>query len=121
LIKIISGRRSGSTCGASKPSPARTPCAAATRRELVADAARLRRFEQRRPPQWLIDGSRSRRCRTRSKGCRPLATGRAAELAAAAADGVVVTRVDGHQPGDLRDLAIAVRQQPGVHTVVLGA
>ena len=36
------------------------------------------------------------------------------------ADGVVVTRVDGISPGDLRDLAIAVRQQPGVHTVVLG-
>ncbi|MGZ4765358.1 MAG: alanine--tRNA ligase, partial [Ilumatobacteraceae bacterium] len=49
-----------------------------------------------------------------------LASGRAAELAAAATDGVVVTRVDGISPGDLRDLAIAVRQQPGVHTVVLG-
>jgi len=55
------------------------------------------------------------------KGLRgQLATGRAAELAAAASDGVVVTRVDGINPGDLRDLAIAVRQQPGVHTVVLG-
>ncbi|MEP7113265.1 MAG: alanine--tRNA ligase [Ilumatobacteraceae bacterium] len=49
-----------------------------------------------------------------------LATGRAAELAAAGSAGVVVTRVDGISPGDLRDLAIAVRQQPGVHTVVLG-
>jgi alanyl-tRNA synthetase len=52
-----------------------------------------------------------------------LAKGRAAELAAGAAvgaEGVVVTRVDGISPGDLRDLAIAVRQQPGVHTVVLG-
>jgi alanyl-tRNA synthetase len=33
---------------------------------------------------------------------------------------VVVTRVDGIGPGELRDLAIAVRQQDGVHTVVLG-
>ena len=49
-----------------------------------------------------------------------LASGRAAELAAAASNGVVVDRVDGISPGDLRDLAIAVRQQPGVHTVVLG-
>ncbi len=49
-----------------------------------------------------------------------LAGGRATELAAAASNGVVVTRVDGISPGDLRDLAIAVRQQPGVHTVVLG-
>jgi alanyl-tRNA synthetase len=49
-----------------------------------------------------------------------LATGRAAELAACGADGVVVARVDGLSPGDLRDLAIAVRQQAGVRSVVLG-
>jgi alanyl-tRNA synthetase len=49
-----------------------------------------------------------------------LASGRAEELAAASVNGVVVTRVDGISPGDLRDLAIAVRQQDGVHTVVLG-
>ncbi len=48
-----------------------------------------------------------------------LATGRAGELAAAAVDGVVVERVDGLSPNDLRELAIAVRQQSGVHTVVL--
>ena len=49
-----------------------------------------------------------------------LATGRAAELAFAAVDGIVVTRVDDLSPGDLRELALAVRQQPGVHVVVLG-
>ncbi len=49
-----------------------------------------------------------------------LASGRATELAAAATNGVVVTRVDGISPSDLRDLAVAVRQQAGVHTVVLG-
>jgi len=32
----------------------------------------------------------------------------------------VITRIDGLSPGDLRDLAIAVRQQPGVEIVVLG-
>ena len=48
-----------------------------------------------------------------------LAVGRAGELAAAAPDGVVVARVDGLSPADLRDLAIAVRQQPGVRRVVL--
>ena len=48
-----------------------------------------------------------------------LASGRAADLAAAAANGVVVTRVDGLTPGALRDLAIAVRQQPAVQVVVL--
>jgi alanyl-tRNA synthetase len=48
-----------------------------------------------------------------------LAVGRATELAAIANDGVLVTQVDQLDPGELRDLAIAVRQQPAVHTVVL--
>ncbi len=48
-----------------------------------------------------------------------LAMGRATELAAIANDGVVVTQVDQLDPGELRELAIAVRQQPAVHTVVL--
>ncbi len=48
-----------------------------------------------------------------------LASGRASELAAEATDGVVVTRVDDLSPNDLRDLAIAVRDQPGVDAVVL--
>jgi alanyl-tRNA synthetase len=47
------------------------------------------------------------------------ATGQAAELAAAATDGVLVARVDGLSPNDLRELALAVRQQPGVRTAVL--
>jgi len=45
---------------------------------------------------------------------------RAVELAAAAVDGTVVARVDGLAPGDLRELALAVRQRPGIVTVVLG-
>jgi alanyl-tRNA synthetase len=48
-----------------------------------------------------------------------LATGRAGELAGGAEAGVVVQRVDGLSPGDLRELAIAVRQQAGVEIVVL--
>jgi alanyl-tRNA synthetase len=48
-----------------------------------------------------------------------LATGRAGELAGTAADGVVVQRVDGLDTGDLRDLALAVRNEPGVDIVVL--
>jgi alanyl-tRNA synthetase len=47
-----------------------------------------------------------------------MASGRAAELAAGASDGVVVARIDGIDPGDLRELAIAVRQQ-GVRRVAL--
>jgi alanyl-tRNA synthetase len=54
------------------------------------------------------------------KGLRgELAMGRATELAAIANDGVVVTQVDGLAPGELRDLAIAVRQQPEIRVVVL--
>jgi alanyl-tRNA synthetase len=48
------------------------------------------------------------------------AAGRAADIAAGAADGVVVERVDGLAPGDLRELALAVRQLHGVRAVVLG-
>jgi alanyl-tRNA synthetase len=48
-----------------------------------------------------------------------LATGRASEIAGSATDGVVVARIDGMDPGDLRDLAIAVRQQAGIRRVVL--
>jgi len=49
-----------------------------------------------------------------------LASGQARDLAANATNGRVVTRVDGLSPGDLRELAIAVRQQAGVEIVVLG-
>jgi alanyl-tRNA synthetase len=48
-----------------------------------------------------------------------LALGRATEIAAIANEGVVVTQVDGLAPGDLRELAIAVRQQPGIRLVIL--
>ena len=48
-----------------------------------------------------------------------LASGRAGELAAEADNGVVVTRVDGMNPGDLRDLALAIRQK-NVSVVVVG-
>lgn len=40
-------------------------------------------------------------------------------MAAGADDGVVVARVDGLVPGDLRQVALAVRQEPGVEVVVL--
>ncbi|MEY3588369.1 MAG: alanine--tRNA ligase [Actinomycetota bacterium] len=48
-----------------------------------------------------------------------LASGRAVELAANAKAGVVVERIDGVSANDLRDLAVAVRQQNGVSAVVL--
>ncbi|MEC8502145.1 MAG: DHHA1 domain-containing protein, partial [Actinomycetota bacterium] len=48
-----------------------------------------------------------------------IAVGRASELIATAADGIVVARVDGLASGDLRELAIAVRQGEGVRRCVL--
>ncbi|MEO7556739.1 MAG: alanine--tRNA ligase, partial [Acidimicrobiales bacterium] len=53
----------------------------------------------------------------RSQGARA----RSGELAATAVDGVVVARVDGTDRDGLRDLALAIREQPGVRAVVLGA
>ena len=52
---------------------------------------------------------------------RDAATGRAGELAGAAVDGIVVARVDGLDQAALRDLAVAVREQPGIRGVVLGS
>ena len=51
---------------------------------------------------------------------RQAAGNRAAELAAGAVDGIVVARVDGTSRDEVRELAIAVRQQPGVRAVVIG-
>ena len=43
----------------------------------------------------------------------------ASDLATKAVDGVVVERVDGMGRDDLRDLALAVRDQPGIRAAVL--
>ncbi len=89
--------------------------------QLIADAARL----VGSPAEDLLGGVQRRLDEIRAlndeiKGLRgQLALGRASELAAIAHDGVVVTQVDGLAPGDLRDLAIAVRQQPGMRLVVI--
>jgi len=48
------------------------------------------------------------------------AADKAQELAAAGDDGIVVTRVDGLSPGDLRELALSVRQESTVVVAVLG-
>ncbi len=49
-----------------------------------------------------------------------LAQGRATELAAAAAEGVVISRIDEIDRDQLKDLAVAVRNHDGVSIVVLG-
>jgi alanyl-tRNA synthetase len=51
---------------------------------------------------------------------RRLAAGRATELGAQAIDGVVVARIDDLERDALRDLALAVRDLPGIDAVVLG-
>ncbi|HEX5366500.1 MAG TPA: alanine--tRNA ligase [Acidimicrobiales bacterium] len=50
---------------------------------------------------------------------RRAAGSQAAELAATAVEGVVVARVDGTTRDELRDLVVAVRQQPGVRAAVV--
>ena len=51
---------------------------------------------------------------------RAVATGRAAELAASAVDGVVIARIDGTDRNELRDMAVSLRDRPGIRAVVLG-
>ena len=51
---------------------------------------------------------------------RQAAGSRAGDLASTAVDGVVVARVDAVARNDLRDLAVAVRDTPGVRAVVVG-
>ncbi|MBI2709957.1 MAG: alanine--tRNA ligase [Actinobacteria bacterium] len=51
---------------------------------------------------------------------RAVATSRAGDLAGAAVDGLVIARVDGIGRDELRDLALAARDRPGVRAVVLG-
>ncbi|CAN5717912.1 MAG: alanine--tRNA ligase [Ilumatobacteraceae bacterium] len=87
----------------------------------LADAARL----VGATPEQLVDGVARKLDELRSlqdviKALRSqLASGRAGELAATGVDGAVVQRVDGLAPSDLRDLALAVRDEPGVDVVVL--
>ncbi len=88
----------------------------------IADAARLVGV----PAGDLLDGIQRKLDEAKAlndelKSLRAAAaSGKASELANTAEDGLLVARVDGLAPGDLRDLAIAARQQPSVSTVVLG-
>jgi alanyl-tRNA synthetase len=78
------------------------------------------------PAADVVEGARKRldeikALRDEVKGLRQqAAVGRSSSLAAEAVDGVVVARVDGVDRDALRDLAAAVRDQPGVRAVVLG-
>ena len=52
---------------------------------------------------------------------RQLAGSQAEDLAASAVDGVVVARVEADDRNEVRDLAVALRDRPGMRAVVLGA
>jgi alanyl-tRNA synthetase len=88
----------------------------------IAEASRL----VGATPDTLIEGIEKRleeikSLRDELKAFRAkAAVGQAGSLAAAAVSGVVVTRVDDMAPGDLRELALAIRAIDGVRAVVLG-
>jgi len=77
------------------------------------------------PAEELVEGVQRRLDEARAladevKSLRAkLASGRADELALSATDGIVVERVDGLAPGELRELALTVRSADGVDIVVL--
>jgi len=78
------------------------------------------------PTGEVIDGARKRleeikTLRDEIKGLRQqAAAGRSSTLASQAQDGVVVARIDDLDRDALRDLAVALRDQPGIRAVVLG-
>ncbi|MGE3834372.1 MAG: alanine--tRNA ligase [Acidimicrobiia bacterium] len=79
------------------------------------------------PTDEVVDGARRLRdelkdLRAQLRALQRGQTAEAAEqLAGEAVDGVVVARVDGTARDDLRELAISVRDRPGVRGVVLGS
>jgi alanyl-tRNA synthetase len=91
--------------------------------QVLAKAANVLRASR---PEDIVEAAekvvaRSRELEEELRALRAAeAKGRAASLAATATGGAVVARVDGLDAGGLRELAAAVRDQPGVHTVVLG-
>ena len=90
--------------------------------KILADAARLLGV----PTHELIEGVQRKLDENKSLGDEvkslrsKAAMGQASQLANQAVSGVLVARVDGLQPGDLRELTLAVRQQTGIEAVVLG-
>ncbi len=79
------------------------------------------------PPEDLMDGLSKRLGELKelrdyvADMRRQLAGSQSEDLAAAAVDGVVVARVESDRREDVRDLATALRDQPGIKAVVLGS
>ena len=123
-IKIVSARaRSARTCAASRPSPAPRPIDRLRHDEdVLAEAASLARRAS--PTSWSTASAPARRdqgAARRAQGAPPAGRRRTRPSSPqAAVDGVVVAGVDGLDRDDLRELALAVREQPGIRAVVLG-
>jgi alanyl-tRNA synthetase len=92
-----------------------------TEEEVLAQAAALLRT----PPEELVEAVEKTLARNKAlddelKALRAAdARTRSAELAANAVDGLVVARVDGLDANGLKDLAVALRDHPGIKAVVL--
>ena len=86
----------------------------------AADALRVKPEELRDRVVKLLDERKDLE-RQISDLKRANAAGRAAEFAAAAVNGVVVAKIDDMDRDALKNLAIAIRDQPGVQAVVLGS
>ncbi len=90
--------------------------------EVLSEAAGLLGVK----PDQLVEGVARRlddvkTLRDELKALRQQAAGSdAADLAQSAVHGIVITRRDGTSRDELRELALAIRQQPGVRAVVLG-
>ena len=113
------------TCAASRPSPALGPIERLRQRGGSWSPGPPRplgvpgRRAARGPPRSASELKAPARRGQGAAGARPPAAGPPTS-AAGAVDGVVVARVDGLGRDELRDLAVAVRDQPGVRAVVLG-
>ena len=97
--------------------------ASASREASLASAAELVGV----PPDDLSrastsDSTSSRRCATRSRPCgaRPRRR-RRARWSTSAVDGVVVAHVEADSRDEVRDLAVSLRDRPGIRAVVLAA
>ena len=114
--------RSDRTCVASRRSRHRSDRAASRRGALLDSVAQVLNV----PREDLVDGVRKRldeikglRDEVKTLRARPPPAGPPSSRRSAV-DGVVVARVDGVDRDGLRDLALAVRDQPGIRAVVLG-
>ncbi len=91
------------------------------REQLLASAAALTKAKPEELPAAIERlQQRQRELESELKSARAqMAAGEGKELAAVAADGLVVVRRDGLSMDQLKDLAVSVRNEPGIRAVVL--